>query len=449
MAIANRGAWGVASRLILPAAGLCMMARVVSGFAQPPAKSLGDAATQCIQRFVDAREFQGSVLLARHDSVLFERTFVFSGEPLQISSLIGIGSITKTFTAAAIQRLEQQGRLRLDDRLSRFVPGFPRGDSITIEQLLAHTAGIPDYYSDPEYPKKRTQPMTPQTFAKWLATKRLDFAPGSQSRYSSSGYALLSYVVERASGMAFDSYVRHELIDPLGLSRTGALTAPRRVPGLAPGFDPGPLPEGSMQPVAFDWSWLVGSGSLYSTPRDLLRWTHAVLRDGFVDRRKHRYPYGWALRERHQQRVIEQTGRVPAGYAAKVSYLPEADLAVIVLANLQSEAAFRLADDLESLALGDTIAVTPLRPRVRLSESHIDSIAGRYEMFPGFVITVRAQHDGAWLAGPDGDFMPLDAENGTQFFFRLLDVPVDFARDSTTGSTVLVWNGRFRAQRLP
>jgi CubicO group peptidase (beta-lactamase class C family) len=439
----------MAPRLILPAAGLCLIARAALGFGRPPAISFADAATKCIQRFVDAREFQGSVLIARHDSLLYERTFVFSGESLQTSSLIGIGSITKTFTAAAIQRLEQQGKLRLDDRLKRFVPGFPRGDSITIEQLLAHTAGIPDYYSDPEYPKLRTQPMTPQKFANWLATKRLDFAPGSQSRYSSSGYALLACIVERASGTAFDSYIRHELIDALGLSRTGTLTAPDRVPGLASGFDPGPLPRGSMQPAVFDWSWLVGSGSLYSTPRDLLRWTHAVLRDGFVDRRRHPYPYGWAVRERHRLRVIEQTGRIPAGYAAKVSYLPEADITVIVLANLQSEAAFRLADDLESLALGDTLAPAPSRSTVRLSESQVDSVAGRYQMFPGFVITVRAQQDGAWLAGPDGDFMPLDAESATHFYFRLLDVPVAFARDSTTGSTVLVWNGQFRARRLP
>jgi CubicO group peptidase (beta-lactamase class C family) len=291
--------------------------------------------------------------------------------------------------------------------------------------------------------------MTAEKFAAWLATKPLDFSPGSQSRYSSSGYALLAYVVERASGEPFDRYVQRELLDSLGLHDTGTLTRRNEVPGLAPGFDPGPLPTGKMQPVAFDWSWLVGSGSLYSTPRDLLRWAHAVLRDGFVDRRQHRYPYGWALRERHHQHVIEQTGRIPVGYAAKVSYLPDADLTVIVLANLQSEAASRLADDLESLAVGDTLAPVRARPTLSLSESQIDSLAGRYEMFPGFVLTVRAQPNGAWLAGPEGDFMPLDAESSAHFFFRLLDVPVDFVRDSTGRFTALRWNGQFRAQRLP
>src|SRR5262245_44854255 len=168
--------------------------------AKPSATSWGNAAAKRIQTFVDAREFQGSVLIARRDSVVFERTFVLSGSPPRTTPRYGIGSITKTFTAAAIQRLEQHGVLRLDDRLSRFATAFPSGDSITVEQLLTHTAGIPDYYTDAEYPQKRQQPMTPKKFADWLTTKRLDFPPGSQSRYSSSGYALLAYVIERASG---------------------------------------------------------------------------------------------------------------------------------------------------------------------------------------------------------------------------------------------------------
>jgi CubicO group peptidase (beta-lactamase class C family) len=204
-----------------------------------------------------------------------------------------------------------------------------------------------------------------------------------------------------------------------------------------------------MAPVAFDWSWMVGSGSLYSTPRDLLRWTRAVLRDGFVDRRQHPFPYGWALRERHQQRVIEQSGRIPAGYSARISYLPQADLAVIVLANLQTEATNRLAEDLESLALGDSVPPVRATPGISLSAAQGDSLAGRYEMFPGFVLSVRAQKGGVWLAGPDGDFMPLDAVSSHRFFFRLMDVPVDFPRDSLTGAPTLLWNGQFTARRLP
>ncbi len=431
------------------AAGLGLFTLIAPETARPSASPLGEAATRRAQSYVNTREFLGSVLIARHDSVLFEHTFTLSGSAPRFAPRYGMGSITKTFTAAAIQRLEQHGQLRLDDRLSRFVPDFPKGDSITIEQLLSHTAGIPDYYSDPEYAKQRTQPTTARDFAEWIAKRPLDFPPGSQSRYSSSGYALLAYVIERAAGESYDRYVQYELLDSLELRATGTLTGPHRISGLATGFDPGPLPRGTMRPVVFDWSWLVGSGSLYCTPRDLLRWTHAVLRDGFVDRKRHDDPFGWAVRERHHQRVIEQTGRIPAGYAAKVSYLPDSDLTVIVMANLQSEAAYRLADDLESIAVGDTLAPLPSRATHSLEQSQVEGLAGRYEMFPGFVLTVRAQPDGAWLAGPEGDFMPLDAQSPDRFFFRLLQVPVEFVRDSTARSTALIWNGQFRAPRLP
>jgi CubicO group peptidase (beta-lactamase class C family) len=439
---------GIGVTLRRRGAALTLIALIVPRAAHSGSTQLGEAAARRVQSFVNARDFHGSALIARGDSILFEQTFVIAGTPSRTSPRYGIGSITKTFTAAALQRLERQGKLRLTDSLSRFIPAFPRADSITIRQLLTHSAGIPDYYTDAEYPARRTQPMTPRKFTEWLAGKPLDFSPGSQSRYSSSGYAMLADVIERVSGETYDDFIRHEFLEPLALHDTGRLER-NGVAKLATGFDPGPLPRGTTSSVDFDWSWLVGSGSLYSTPRDLLRWTHAVLRDGLIDGNERDHPYGWALRERHHQRVIEQTGRIPAGYAAKVSFLPDSSITVIVLSNLQSEATARLADDLEALAVGDTLAPMPARSTYAVSRPDLDAMSGRYEMFPGFVLTVKSRENGAWLAGPDGDLMPLDAETRNRFRFRLLDVAVDFERDSTAKVSALIWNGQFRAARVP
>jgi CubicO group peptidase (beta-lactamase class C family) len=414
----------------------------------PPPTDLPTQALERIKLYVQQRDFQGSVLIARHDSVVFERTFVFGDTARRAAPRYGIASISKTFTAAAIQRLEQRGRLSLGDTLGRFIPHFPMGDSITIEQLLSHTAGIRDYYADADYPKLRSRPMTPQSFASWLAGKPLDFRPGTQSRYSNSGYALLADVIERASGESYDAFTRHELLDSLGLHDTRAMTRLGADAGLAPGFDPGLMPGGFMKPIAFDWSWLMGSGSLESTPRDLLRWTHAVLRDGLVDRRRHAYPYGWGVHERHHVRVIEQTGRISAGYASQVSYYPDSDLTVIVLANIQSESAFRLAQDLESYAFHETPPAIQPRWSIALNTKQLGGVVGQYEIAPGLDMTVRLQEGGPWLAGPDGDFRPLDTLGPNRFYFRVLDVAIEFARDSTGQATELVWNGQFRAKRV-
>ncbi len=107
----------------------------------------------------------------------------------------GIGSVTKTFTAAAIELLAERGRLSLHDPLSRFLPGLVFGDSVTLEQLLDHTAGVPDYYGFPEYAARRTEPMSLEQFVRLVGAKSLDFTPGSQERYSNSGYKLLAAVV--------------------------------------------------------------------------------------------------------------------------------------------------------------------------------------------------------------------------------------------------------------
>jgi CubicO group peptidase (beta-lactamase class C family) len=406
--------------------------------------------------YVRLRDFGGVVLLARGGRVLVARAYGLAsyelGVPVSPSMRFGIGSVTKTFTAAAIELLAERGRLSLHDPLSRFLPGLVFGDSVTLAQLLDHTAGVPDYYSFPEYAARRTEPISLEEFARLVGGKSLDFTPGSQARYSNSGYKLLAAVVERVSGMSYSMFLRTQIFEPLHLGETGDLTDGALVERLAPGYDPGFAPA-RVQPAAYtSHGWLEGNGAVYSTAADLLHWVEAIQSDALVHTSRLSYPYGWGKHVRFGRDVLEQNGRIPTGYTAYVGTYPKERVTIIVLGNIQSQAVFQMGPDLAALVLGERYTIPVVRAGA-LAPPPVDTaalrgLAGRYEVSPGFTLTVQATARGLLLAGPDGAFLPLDSEGPGRFFFRPLYVPIAFRTDAAGRTTALLWAGTQECRRI-
>src|SRR6266550_4302466 len=129
-----------------------------------------------------------------------------------------IGSISKQFTAVAVLLLQQDGKLKLDDPVSRFIPGLTRGNQVTVRQLLSHTSGYQDFWPQDYVMPMMLQATTPQAIADQWAKKPLDFDPGSRWQYSTTNYTLAGMVVEKASGMPFFQFVRSRILEPVGLT---------------------------------------------------------------------------------------------------------------------------------------------------------------------------------------------------------------------------------------
>ncbi len=425
---------------------------------RPPstAQALAQRVDAYVAPYVRMRDFGGVVLVARGGRVLVARAYGLAsyelGVPASLTMKFGIGSVTKTFTAAAIELLAERGLLSLHDPVSRFLPGLAFGDSVTLEQLLDHTAGVPDYYGFPEYAARRTEPISLEQFVRLVGAKSLDFTPGTQERYSNSGYKLLAAVVERASGMPYSRFLRTQIFEPLHLSDTGDLTDGVLVERLAPGYDPGFAPA-RVQPAAYtSRGWLEGNGAVYSTAGDLSRWVEAIQSDALVHTSRLRYPYGWGKHVRFGRDVLEQNGRIPAGYTAYVGTYPKERVTVIVLGNIQSQAVFQMGPDLAAMVLGERYAIPVVRAGALTppapDSAALDRLAGRYEVFPGFNLTVQATAQGLRLAGPDGALLPLDLEGPGRFFFRPLYVPIAFRTDAAGRTTALLWAGTQECKRI-
>jgi CubicO group peptidase (beta-lactamase class C family) len=218
--------------------------------------------------------FSGAVLVAHHGRIVLLRGYGRA----RPNALFDIGSIAKTFTAAAVLRLEQDGRLHVGDPISRYLPDVPpsrRG--LTIRELLTHTAGLPQSFDSDLERVGRAE-----------AVRRILAAPGPRPgrfAYSNAGYTLLAAIVERVSGMPFTEFVRRRLLLPAGLRSTGWFRSRwlrgRRALGFAHGRDRGPA--GSQVPRS--WS-ILGAGGMLSTARDLFRWSAALRTDRVLSARE-------------------------------------------------------------------------------------------------------------------------------------------------------------------
>ncbi|MDO5505421.1 MAG: serine hydrolase domain-containing protein [Pseudoxanthomonas suwonensis] len=186
-----------------------------------------------------------------------------------------LASVTKPFTAAAVLLLAQDGTLAIDDPLKRWLPSLPAyADGITLRHVLMHTSGLPDY--EPLVPEDRPDQIMDAGVLALLEREdhKLYFAPGSMYRYSNSGYALLSLVVERASGLAFPDFLRQRIFTPLGMQGSVArVDGGPAVPHRAWGYSA--AGEGWERTDQSRWSAVLGDGGIYASIDDLARWDAA------------------------------------------------------------------------------------------------------------------------------------------------------------------------------
>ena len=186
-------------------------------------------------------QFAGTVLVRLHAKTIYEESFGFADyenrTPFSADSRFEVASVTKTFTAAAILRLRDQQKLSLDDALSKFLPGFPQGDLITIRHLLSHSSGVgelPGTWADEEHPLAE--------LIDGIAKQPFLFAPGNGERYSNSGFVLLAAIIEKVTGKSYDAYLRESLFEPLGMKHTGNYSTETILSGRVHKYQPGPPP---------------------------------------------------------------------------------------------------------------------------------------------------------------------------------------------------------------
>jgi D-alanyl-D-alanine carboxypeptidase len=301
-------------------------------------------------------EFVGlSVAVARGDQMIVDRGYGIAdlewNAPVDANTIFRIGSTTKQFTAAAILKLAEQGKLGLDDPLSRYVPEFDTGGrAVTIRQLLNHTSGIPEYTMQPGFfAKMLPLNVSDAEVLQLVSGKPFDFEPGAGWRYSNTNYYLLGMVVAKAGGRPYAAFMQDEFFTPLGLAQTryGSETEiiPRRAQGYLFDRDRG----SHTNDAAISMNGPGAGGALVSSAGDLVRWQIALTSGRAIsaasfeqmiaspvqmEQSTARYGFGLMVDRREGQRVITHGG-VIIGFNSALSWLPDSGLRVAVISNSQ------------------------------------------------------------------------------------------------------------------
>lgn len=310
----------------------------------------------------------GAVLVARGNDILLDKGYGFANVEWNIPNSPGtkfrIGSITKQFTAAAVLLLQERGSLKVDDRVKKYMPDAPAAwDKITIFNLLTHTSGIPDFADFTNYASLERLATTPEQLVARFRDKPLDFQPGENWRYSSSGYALLGYLIEKISGKTYAQFVRENIFKPLEMADSGYDSESVVIQNRASGYTP--ESTGLVNAHYVDMTIPFSAGGLYSTTGDLLRWERGlfggkllspVSLKEMVTPFKNNYAFGLFVGNVNEHQVIDHGGRLP-GFDTALIYYPEEKLTVVVLGNTDVESAPKIALDLGTLALGGKVAL--------------------------------------------------------------------------------------------
>jgi CubicO group peptidase (beta-lactamase class C family) len=250
-----------------------------------PALTPGEAASQVresLDRHARDGRFSGVALLAQGDTTLLLQSWGLADRekqtPITPATRFNLASIGKLFTRAAIAQLAAQGKLSLDDKLSKYMPQFPHADEITIEMLAEHRSGVGDIFNAQYNAMDHSKLRHNRDYLALIRDQPLWFPPGTSRRYSNGGYVLLGEVIAKASGEDYYDYLARHLFAPAGMKNTLAPIEGDGTPGLARGYTRKGTPAGSevdnakSRPARGS-----AAGGIYSTASDLLAFDRALL----------------------------------------------------------------------------------------------------------------------------------------------------------------------------
>ncbi len=355
-------------------------------------KQLATRFDQLLSEQFKTGETGGAALVSKKGQVIYKKAFGMANLelniPMQPDNVFRIGSISKQFTAVAILQLMEQGKLGLQDDITKFIPDYPtHGHKITIEHLLTHTSGIQSYTGMKDFGAISRLDKKPEDLIAFFKNQPMEFAPGTKWNYNNSGYFLLGYIIEKVSGKTYPQYVEEVFFKPLGMTNSYYGSDSKIIKNRASAYGKTENIFVNAEPLSMSLPY--SAGSLQSTVDDLFKWNQAVhayklvkkesLNKAFTryvlaDGKKTDYGYGWSLGNVQQSPSIEHGGGIP-GFLTMGIYLPEEDVFVAVFSNCDCNAPEDVAAKLAALAIGKPFEYK----EIKLDSASIQKYTAVYE----------------------------------------------------------------------
>ena len=381
-----------------------------------------------VKTYVKNGDFSGNILIAKDNKILFNQSYGKASYelnvPMQKNYKFRIASVSKTFTAAAIVLLNKKDMLSYSDKVSKYIPDFIQADSITIQELLLHQSGIADI----DYDTYALDNLSLTEIINSIKNKPLYFKPGSQSRYSNSGYLILAEIIEKVSGMNYNQFLNKYIFEKLGMTNTGIDYKGKIIANKATGYSIGTGANGIASASWYDINLETGSGSLYSTTNDLLKWLQAIKNKSLFDITSLPYPFGWGKRDYFKNRKsIEQSGFLN-GYSSYIGLYPSENLFIVALSNISSNFNEQSGRDLAAIYFKEKYNLPEVRKNI--TQINLDIYTGAYS-WPGYKnFLIEKKGDAIyWRFTDEKTGSPLSPVSEDTFLLRLINNKIIFKKD--------------------
>jgi CubicO group peptidase (beta-lactamase class C family) len=355
---------------------------------------------ELLQAYHNLGKLNGSVLIAQHGKIMLEKGYGFKNFKDSTlnnpNTIYQIASVTKQFTSTVILKLVELKKLSLTDKLSKYFPDFPKGDSITIENLLTHTSGISDHLND-----SGLMPSNAINEEKLLASIKkngLDFTPGSGWQYSNKGYQLLGYIIQNVSKMTYFDAVKKYIFIPLKMNSSAFdfihLASSDKATGYW-SFPENPTIKGS---TIIDSSAPFAAGAIYSTVGDLYKWheglqEYKIVSKASLDKAyipcKNNYGYGWMIDSLFNKRIIHHSGDI-WGFKSDIERITEDDVCIVLLNNIEDPDLGVITKKLFAILYHQPYKL-PAKNEIKLSDEVLKNYVGAYEMQPGMLVELTLE----------------------------------------------------------
>ena len=415
-----------------------------SGYSQP--KNFELKVDELLLKQYMAGEPGAVALVAKKGEVIYKKAFGMANMeldiPMRTDMIFEIGSITKQVTAVAILMLMEEGKLNLEDDITKYIGNYPvHGHKINIHHLLTHTSGLNNYTNIEEWTHLWRQDYTPSEFIDIIKKFPMDFTPGEKWNYSNTAYFILGYIIEKASGIPYPQFIQEKIFAPLGMKNSMYGSHSKIIKNRASGYQ---KTDSLVNAEYLSMTQPYAAGALMSTVEDLYIWNKAVQSYKLIKEETTKkaftnytlnngdpinYGYGWKLSEINGSPTVEHSGGI-FGYLTNGIYLPNEDVYVIILSNSGNNSPINVSTKIAALAIGKPYS----EKRIEVGNEKLKELTGVYvSKDKDLIFTVI---DGQlYLKRDQRNKFKLFPESETKFYFENGIITVEFIRN-TSGEVI-------------
>lgn len=391
--------------------------------------------------------FNGTALVYRNGKPILLKGYGYKNFEAKTfddsNTIFQIASITKPFTSTLILKLVQLKKLSLNDKLSKFYSDFPNGDKITIENLLTHTSGIYDYTHDDTAVTNGSEQKMMHIFK----SHKLDFEPGTDWRYSNSGYSILGYIIQKATGIPYEQAVRKYIFQPSGMESSGFDFEHLSGKNKSKGYS---IYSDTLKSIASfsDSSVVFAAGAIYSTVKDLYKFHKALQSYKIIDKSlldkaytllKHNYGYGWIIDTINGKKMVYHSGGI-AGFSSMFIRIPSDNICISLLNNKEGTELENIGRKILKILYNQPYTIPTKKVAITVPDSILNKYVGTYELTnPDLLIEIKLDNGKLIAHAINGPTFELFSE--TEKLFSVVQqnqVEIEFITDEKGIATQLI-----------